>query len=126
MPHRSNQQFPCSNSLINALRITQNLLAVFMLLKREDMLIEVFLKLLIGKINVELFKAIHFKILKSKNVKHSNKGKLVLSSPDSHVDSLQDPAKQVGIDTHRSGITRVFSLHYEEYEGVSLLCCYST
>ena len=85
------------------------------------MLIEVFLEFLVGKIDVELFKSIHFEILKSKNVKHSDKGKLVLSSSDSHVDSLQDPAKQVGIDTHSSGITRVFSLHYEEYEGVSLL-----
>ena len=87
-----------------------------MLLQGKDMLIKVFLEFLIGKVDVELFKSIYFKILESKNVKHSNKGKFVLSSSDSHIDSLQDPAKQVGIDTHRSGITRVFSLNYEEKE----------
>ena len=87
------------------------LLAVFMLLKGKDMLVEVFLKFLISKIDVELFKSIHFEILEPKNVEHSNKGKLVLPSSDSDINSLQNPPKQVGIDSHRSRITRIFSLN---------------
>lgn len=81
-----------------------------MLFKGKDVLVEVLLEFLVGKIDVELFKPIHFEILESENVKYSDKGELVLSSSDSHVDSLQNPSKQVGIDTHRSGVTGVFSL----------------
>ena len=75
------------------MHINLNLLAVLVLFQGKDMLIEVFLELLVGKIYVELFKSVHFEILESKNVEHSNKGKLVLPSSDSHVDSLQDPTK---------------------------------
>lgn len=84
-----------------------------MLLKGKDMFVEVLLEFLIGKIDVELFKSIHFEVLESENVEHSDEGKLVLSSSDSHVDSLQNPPKQVGIDTHRSGVTGVFSLEHK-------------
>jgi hypothetical protein len=90
------------------------LLAVLVLLEGKDVLIEVLLEFLVGKINVELFKSIHFEILESENVEYSDKGKLVLPSSDSHVDSLQNPPKQVGIDTHRRGVTRIFSLEYKE------------
>ena len=85
-----------------------------MLLKGKDVFVEVLLEFLVGKIDVELFKSIHFEILESENVEHSDKGKLVLSSSDSHVDSLQNPPKQVGIDTHCSGVTGVFSLEHKE------------
>ena len=50
-------------------------LAVFVLFQGEDVLVEVFLKLLVGKVDVELFKSIHFKILKPENVKNTNEGK---------------------------------------------------
>lgn len=74
------------------------------------MFVEVLLKLLVGKVDVELFKSIHFKVFKTENVQHSNEGELVLSSFDSGVDPLQDPAKEVGVHTHGGGVTRVFGL----------------
>lgn len=69
------------------------LLAVLMLLEGKDVFVEVLLEFLVGKIDVELFKSIHFKVLESENVEHSDKLELVLSSSDSHVDSLQNPPK---------------------------------
>ena len=69
------------------------------------MLVEVLLEFLVGKVDVELFKSIHFKVLKSKNVQDTDERKLVLTSFDSDVDSLENPAEQVGIDTHGRGIT---------------------
>ena len=50
-------------------------LAVLVLFEREDVFVEVFLKLLIGKIDVELLKSIHLKILEPKNVQNPNEGK---------------------------------------------------
>ena len=74
------------------------------------MFVEVLLKLLVGKVDVELLKSVHHKVLKAEDVQHSHEGKLVLSSLDAVVDLLQDPAKQVGIETHGSGVSRVISL----------------
>ena len=97
-----------------------------MLLKGKDVLVEVLLEFLVGKIDVELFKSIHFEILESENVEHSDKGKLVLSSSDSHVDSLQNPPKQVGIDTHCSGVTGVFSLEHKQVHVLTYLIQHTT
>ena len=43
-------------------------LAVLVLFEKEDVFVEVFLKLLVGKIDVELLEPIHLKILEPKNV----------------------------------------------------------
>ena len=74
------------------------------------MLVEVLLEFLISKVDVELFKPIHFKVFKPKNVEYSNEGEFILPSSDSNVDPLQNPSEQVGIDTHGSGVSRIFSL----------------
>ena len=73
-----------------------------MLLKRENVLVEVLLQLLVGKVDVELLKAIHFKILKAKDVQDSYEGKLVLPSSNTYIDLLQNPLKEVGIQSHGS------------------------
>ena len=39
----------------------------------EDMLVQVKLKIFIGQVDAELFKAVSLEIFKSKNVKHSNR-----------------------------------------------------
>ena len=43
------------------------------------MLVEVLLKLLVGKVDVELFKSIHLKILKTKYVQNTDEGKCFLT-----------------------------------------------
>ena len=73
------------------------------------MLVEVLLQLLIGKVDVELLKAVHFKVLEPEDVEHPNEGKL-LPSPDASVDPLQDPAEEIGIQGHGHGVTRVLGL----------------
>ena len=50
-------------------------LAVLMLFQGENVLVEVFLELLVGKVDVELLKPIHFKIFKPKNIENTNEGK---------------------------------------------------
>ena len=87
-----------------------NSLAVFVLFKGKYVFVEVFLKLLVGKVDVELFKSIHFKVFKTENVQHSNEREFVLSSLYSGVDPLQDPAKEVGVHTHGGRVTGVFGL----------------
>ncbi len=74
------------------------------------MFIEELLKFLVGKVDTKLLKPVHCKVLKAKNIEDSNKNKTVLSTLDSSVDFLQNPAEKVGIDTHGSGVTRVSSL----------------
>ena len=54
-------------------------LAVLMLFQREDVLVEVFLELLVGKVDIELLKSVHIEILKPKNVQNANKGKRLLA-----------------------------------------------
>lgn len=81
-----------------------------MLLEREDMLVEILLQFLIGKVNIELLKAIHFKVLEPKNVQDANESKLVLSPTYAQVDLLQDPLEQVGIESHGGGVSGVRSL----------------
>ena len=49
-------------------------LAVLVLFERENVFVEVFLKLLVGKIDVELLEPIHLKILEPKNVQNPNEG----------------------------------------------------
>ena len=49
-----------------------------MLFQGEDVLVEVLLKFLVGKVDVELFKSIHVKIFKPKYVKNANEGKCLL------------------------------------------------
>lgn len=71
-----------------------------MLLKGENVLVEVLLEFLICKVDVELFKSIHFKVLEAKNVQYSDEGELVLTTSDSVIDALENPSKQVGIDAH--------------------------
>ena len=43
------------------------------------MFVEVFLELLVGKIDVELLESVHLKILKPKNVQNSDKDKRLLA-----------------------------------------------
>ena len=71
-----------------------------MLLKREDVFVEVFLELLVGKIDIELLKAVHGEVFKAKDVKDTHKGKLLRCTPDPCIDLPQDPAEQAGIETH--------------------------
>lgn len=71
-----------------------------MLFKREDVFVEVFLELLVGKVDVELLKAVHSEVFKAKDVKDTHKGKLLLCTPDPRIDLPQDPAEQAGIETH--------------------------
>ena len=73
------------------------------------MLVEVLLQLLIGKVNVELLKAVHLKVLKTKNVQHPDKLEGFLAQK-SVVDTIQDPSKYVGIQGHANGISRVTCL----------------
>ena len=59
--------------------IPSNLLAVLVLFQREDVLVEVLLKFLVGKVNVELLESIHIKILEPKDVENTNEGKRLLA-----------------------------------------------
>ena len=77
-------------------------LVVLVLLKRENVLVEVLLQLLVGKVDVELLKAIHFKILKAKDVQDSYEGKFSLSSSNACIDLLQNPLKETVIQSHGS------------------------
>ena len=63
------------------------------------MLVEVLLKFLIGKVDVELLEAIDVKVLKAKDVEYPDKDKR-LSSLDAGIDLLQDPTEEVGIQPH--------------------------
>ena len=64
------------------------------------MLVEVFLKLLIGKVDVELLKTVHSEILEAKDVKDTHKGELILPTSYPPVDLSQDPAEQASIQAH--------------------------
>ena len=71
-----------------------------MLFKREDVFVEVLLELLVGKVDIELLKAVHSEVFKAKDVKDTHKGKLLLCTPNPCIDLPQDPAEQAGIETH--------------------------
>lgn len=74
------------------------------------MLVEELLELLVGKVDTELLKTIHCKVLKTENIQYTDECKLVLSSLDSRINPLQDPAEEVGIDTHGGRVTGVSGL----------------
>ena len=50
------------------------------------MLVEVLLKLLVGKVDVELLKTVHSEILEAKDVQDAHKGKLLLPTSNPPVD----------------------------------------
>ena len=79
------------------------------------MFVEIFLQLLIRKIDVELFKPVNGKVLKAKDIQNTHKCKLVLPATNSDVNLFQNPAEEVGIETHGGGISGVFSLDTQEY-----------
>ena len=56
-------------------RCGEDPLAVFVLLEREYVFVEVLLKFLVGKVDVELLVSIHLEILKPENVQNPNKAK---------------------------------------------------
>lgn len=87
-----------------------DLLAVLVLFQWKDVFVEELLKFLVGKVDAKLLKPVHRKVLKAEDIENSNESKLVLPTLDTSVDFLQDPAEEVGIDTHGSGVTRVSSL----------------
>lgn len=82
-----------------------HLLIILVLFQGEDVFVEILLQLLIGKIDVELLKSIDLKVLKPKNVQNTNEGKLLLPTTNPHVYLLQDPAEEVCVESHGSGVT---------------------
>ncbi len=74
------------------------------------MFVEVLLQLLVGEVDVELFKTVHLEVLKAKDVQDSSEDKFVLPPANTNVDLVQDPLEEVGVETHGGGVTRVRSL----------------
>ena len=74
------------------------------------MLVEILLQLLVGKVDVELFESIDLKVFKSKDIQYADEGKVIFSSFNACIDLLQDPAKEVGIQSHGSRVSGVPSL----------------
>ena len=59
-----------------------------MLLQREDVFVEILLKLLIGKVDIELLEAIDREVFKAKDVQDASEGKVVLSTTNTNIDLL--------------------------------------
>lgn len=73
-------------SIVGLLTTTPERLSTY-LLKFEDVMVEVLLKLLVGEVDAKLFEAVHVEILKTKNVKHTNERRLPLGCACNSLDS---------------------------------------
>ena len=77
------------------------------------MLVEVLLKLLVGKVDVELLESINFKVLEAKDVQDPDKLEVLLAQ-ETVVDTVQDPTEGIGVEGHADRVPRVASLGRRE------------
>ena len=69
------------------------------------MTVKILLQLLVGKIDIKLFKPVDFKVFKTEDVKDTNRTERRAAVPESYVDPLENPTKQTGVQRHGHGIT---------------------